>query len=224
MREFGQPAPVQTAAEVSASLTMPLMTLGDIVSHFRTQRGLRQVDLAKSSGISRATLQRLEKGRYFPHGSTFERLIPAFGFEPGSFEIDLLRRQYGLEKEKRDFIQAPLEEYLRQHPNEPVNFSRIARAFCTDPAAIAERYRALLAKDLKLPPLAKDKDIVEARRERVKTFIRAGWKISQLPELLDIPKSVVYRIAREMKPSGEFSAPETKPPIQVFPEVPAAAD
>lgn len=59
-----------------------LRKIGQIVASTRTDRGLRQVDLAKQAGLSRATIDALENGRASDIGvSRLTRILSVLGLE-----------------------------------------------------------------------------------------------------------------------------------------------
>jgi transcriptional regulator with XRE-family HTH domain len=59
-----------------------LRKIGQIVASTRTDRGLRQVDLAEQAGLSRATIDALENGRASDIGvSRLTRILSVLGLE-----------------------------------------------------------------------------------------------------------------------------------------------
>ena len=53
----------------------------------REKRFISQDELAKISGVSRVTINRLEKGQQKPRFKTIRRLAKALGVEPGEIEF-----------------------------------------------------------------------------------------------------------------------------------------
>ena len=61
---------------------MSLGQLGEGISDARKDQGLRQIDLAKRAGVSRATIDALENGRASDIGvSRLSRILAALGLE-----------------------------------------------------------------------------------------------------------------------------------------------
>jgi transcriptional regulator with XRE-family HTH domain len=61
---------------------MSLSQFGKSVSDARKEQGLRQIDLAKRAGLSRATIDALENGRASDIGvSKLSRVLAALGLE-----------------------------------------------------------------------------------------------------------------------------------------------
>ncbi len=59
-----------------------LRKIGQVVASTRTDRGLRQVDLAEQAGLSRATIDALENGRASDIGvSRLTRILSVLGLE-----------------------------------------------------------------------------------------------------------------------------------------------
>jgi transcriptional regulator with XRE-family HTH domain len=63
----------------------------------RERASLRQTQLAKRSGVSAATIVRLERGRHAPRTSTIRRLAAALGVQPR----DLFRAEQGDQRANR---------------------------------------------------------------------------------------------------------------------------
>lgn len=63
-------------------------TFGIVISRLRTQRGISQVQMARSAGISRGHLNMLESGKKVIRLDTFFRISECLGIKPS----DLLAR------------------------------------------------------------------------------------------------------------------------------------
>lgn len=61
---------------------LDLPSLGTSIARRRKERGLRQIDLAKKAGVSRATIEALENGRLGELGyGKIARILSAVGFD-----------------------------------------------------------------------------------------------------------------------------------------------
>jgi transcriptional regulator with XRE-family HTH domain len=57
------------------------------LKELRLKKYISQADLAKESGVSEATINRLEKGLHKPSFKTIRDLAKALGVEPGDIEF-----------------------------------------------------------------------------------------------------------------------------------------
>jgi transcriptional regulator with XRE-family HTH domain len=55
------------------------------LTRIRDQRGLSQQGLADASGVNKATINQIERGRRSPNARTLEKLAAALGVEMGEF-------------------------------------------------------------------------------------------------------------------------------------------
>lgn len=59
-----------------------MVYIGEKVKELRTQKVLRQGDLAERSGVGIATIVRVELNHVEPHQTTIRKLAAALGVEP----------------------------------------------------------------------------------------------------------------------------------------------
>jgi predicted transcriptional regulator len=229
-RQFG---PIGSQPEI----TFPSdLTFGARVRQLRTERGLKQKDLADRLHIDISKVSGWETGTTLPKSGSLGKLREGLQLSPDGIEINQLMTLYEAERiQKRSNHLKPeenarLERRLRDISQGPINYSTVARELGISIRSVTKKHRELKALDRSIPANIRDAEAKETLAFRIRAYRRAGYGIRKIARILHTSQLQVTRVLKEIGDPKISPNTHTEPPrrykrlTQVFPQAAVAAD
>jgi transcriptional regulator with XRE-family HTH domain len=150
------------------------------LTRIREERGLSQQTLADASGVNKATINQIERGRRSPNARTLEKLAAALGVEMGDFfplaqsplPLDEIAREWGWKQAPPEAISEEQRTLLKREDAKAAKRDAAGEKpeafFAGDTGQVIRVHPALLFITLtELDRLSKENQSLRSRLEEV---------------------------------------------------------